>query len=675
MNRTPKRARARLALVVLASLTGAVQAAPAAARQGPSSSLERAAREPLRIDRHQDSGTVVFLSGKVESGADAAALADAPVETALAFLERHAEALGMRDAGAVLRPSPSRGTIVDELGLTHVRFEQHLNGIRVHGADVIVHFGAGGETVDAVNGEFVTGVHVSTVPALGPWRAARIARAIEPESELAADPELVVYTHRIDPDVDGERLAWLVTLVDEAAPARRLFVIDARTGAVLKTRDELCPARLRRVYDLSGATEGTGVLVRNEGWAPTADADVNAAYEYTGDAYDYFMQTFGRDSFDGAGAAIVSRVHYGTGLANAFWTGAELLFGDGMAADDIVVHEYVHALTEATANLIYEDESGALSEAYSDIFGEVVDQLNGSGTDTPGAAWLLGEDSPVGAFRDMADPPRLGQPDRVSTWRCTLSDNGGVHSNSGVMNKAAYLMAEGGTFNDVAVQGIGLDKMARAHYRALTLYLTPASTVLTHFAAVNRACFDLVDAGLLTPQEFAEANHALLAVEMNTFVLCDITCPVQQSVSSLPEAAPDETEFGLGRARIAGTAYRLRGRLSRTANGRRLVDLFYEHAGAVSRALATDAALARQASALLARLTPELESWLDGEEARPTPHLVALALAVSRRLEQLDPGSELALAVARERATLGLDGLGVRAAGEVWQALIGDARR
>jgi len=627
----------------------------AAVQSGPDS-LQRAALGPLRIDRHAGSDAVVFLSGRVSSGTDRLTLASAPAETALAFLDRHEDALGMRHAVAVLRPVAGSVT-VDELGMTHVRLEQHENGVRVFGAEVRVHYSADGESVTALNGDFVTGVHVSTVANIGPRRAVRIARSIEPDGVLWREPELVVYTNRIDPSVSGNHLAWLVMLVDETVPSRRLYVIDAHSTAVIKTRDELCSARNRRVYDLQGATEGPGVLVRSEGEGPTGDADVNAAYDYTGDAYDYFASLFGRDSFDDNCAAIVSRVHFGVEVFNAFWTGTDLIFGDGMTVDDIVAHEYSHAIIQHTADLIYQDQSGAMNEAYADIFGEAVDLINGSGTDTPATKWLLGEDSPRGAFRDMADPPRLGQPDKATLWKCTTADSGGVHTNSGVFNKAAVLMADGGTFNGFTVQGIGVEKMVRVHYRALTVYLTPASTLLANYLSLNQACLDLEGANGFTIADCAEVNRALLAVEMDTIVFCNVTCPIQNAVSVAP-GGPVE------RARLLLAAYRLRERLRGTPNGRRLVELYYEHAGEASTLLAGDEELGRLLAVLLARLTPVIEGATGdavGEGAEGTQrlsaHTVALTAALLRRFEEAAPNSDLARAIGNERDALGLDRL------------------
>src|SRR6185503_19191374 len=113
-----------------------------------------------------------------------------------------------------------------------------------------------------------------------------------------------------------------------------------------------------------------------------------------------------------------------------------------------------------SANLFYYMQSGALNESFSDIFGETVDLTDGRGDDSAGVRWLLGEDLPIGAIRDMKDPTNSGQPDRTGSplyvTDPSLGDVGGVHSNSGVNNKAAYLMVDGGAFNGYTIQSLGI---------------------------------------------------------------------------------------------------------------------------------------------------------------------------------------------------------------------------
>src|SRR5262249_1899458 len=146
---------------------------------------------------------------------------------------------------------------------------------------------------------------------------------------------------------------------------------------------------------------------------------------------------------------IVSSVHYcepsGCPLQNAFWDGTQMVYGTGFAsADDVVAHELTHAVTQYSANLIYFNQSGALNESFSDIFGETVDLLNGKGNDTAAVRWLIGEDLSIGAIRNMMNPGKFpfSDPERTSDphYVCpTFSDNGGVHTNSGVPNHAYAL--------------------------------------------------------------------------------------------------------------------------------------------------------------------------------------------------------------------------------------------
>ena len=219
-----------------------------------------------------------------------------------------------------------------------------------------------------------------------------------------------------------------------------LYVLDAHTGAILTSYNEIDTARNRQVYTTNHSQTLPGTLVRSEGGPATGDADADHAYQYLGDTHDYYFSRFGRDSYNAAGAAMKATVHYGTNYQNAFWNGVQMVFGDGFPIDDVTAHEMTHAVTENEANLIYQNQSGALNESFSDIFGEIIDMTNGAGNDTPPVAWLMGEDLPgIGAIRSLADPTLYGDPDRVSNYDCTTADNGGVHTNSGIPNKAAYL--------------------------------------------------------------------------------------------------------------------------------------------------------------------------------------------------------------------------------------------
>jgi hypothetical protein len=208
--------------------------------------------------------------------------------------------------------------------------------------------------------------------------------------------------------------------------------------------------------------------------------------------YDYFLENFGRNSYDDDGAAIISYADWKEGdkQNNAFWSGTFAGYGAGdgevygsWGAIDVVGHEISHGVTRHSARLVYQGESGALNESFSDIFGTAV-EFYAEGRDE--GDWLTGEDifKDFGALRSLKKPKTLSDPDTYlgKYWFDTESDhdNGGVHTNSGVQNHWFYLLTEGGSGeNDdgVAYQvaGIGLDDAAAVAYRNLTHYLLPDS--------------------------------------------------------------------------------------------------------------------------------------------------------------------------------------------------------
>jgi Zn-dependent metalloprotease len=224
---------------------------------------------------------------------------------------------------------------------------------------------------------------------------------------------------------------------------------------------------------------------RSEGGPPRNNVDIDRAYDYSGATYNFYSQNFGRDSIDGQGMELKSSVRVCLAnddcpYPNAFWDGTKMVYGQGFAAaDDVVGHELTHGVTERTSGLFYAYQSGAINESISDIMGEFVDQTySPAGTkDGPQYNWLLGEDLPIAAIRDMANPGRYGQPDsmvspqyfgeaRYPDDTTFPVDNGGVHYNSGVGNKAAYLMTAGGTFRNVTVTALGIPKVAQVWYLA-----------------------------------------------------------------------------------------------------------------------------------------------------------------------------------------------------------------
>ncbi|EAA5902104.1 M4 family metallopeptidase [Salmonella enterica] len=223
------------------------------------------------------------------------------------------------------------------------------------------------------------------------------------------------------------------------------------------------PGQLERdIYDAGQTQELPGLQVRHEGQPSNGDIAVDEAYNYLGITHDFFWKIYHRDSLDNKGLALTGTVHYGRDYQNAFWNGQQMVFGDGdgeifnrfTIAIDVVAHELTHGVTETEAGLIYFEQAGALNESLSDVFGSLVKQFHLQQT-AEQADWIIGEGLLAKGIngkglRSMAAPgtayddPLLGkdpQPAHMQDFIKTREDNGGVHLNSGIPNRAFYLAA------------------------------------------------------------------------------------------------------------------------------------------------------------------------------------------------------------------------------------------
>jgi Zn-dependent metalloprotease len=218
----------------------------------------------------------------------------------------------------------------------------------------------------------------------------------------------------------------------------------------------------RTIYDARNTPKLPGKLVRSEGAPPSKDIAVNEAYDGSGLTYDLYLNVYSRNSIDDRGMRLDSTVHYRREYDNAFWTGQQMVYGDGdgdlfqrfTIAVDVIGHELTHGVTQFEAGLSYQDQPGALNESMSDVFGSLVKQYGRKET-ADQADWLIGQGlftSNVNgvALRSMKEPgtayddPVLGkdpQPAHMRDYVQTTSDNGGVHINSGIPNKAFYEVA------------------------------------------------------------------------------------------------------------------------------------------------------------------------------------------------------------------------------------------
>jgi bacillolysin len=461
----------------------------------------------------------------------------------------------------------------DELGFTNVKLQQILKGVPVFGSVVTAHVDSNG-VLTAVSGEVApeldkkqvlkSGAKIKRSDALNK-ASADLAKKIgqAPVLEHEAKPEFVVYAK------DGEaKFAYAVEFEFlSPEPGNYQYFVDAQTGDILNSYNQLHEAKaspgvtsptgtntvgtgkgvlgdaksFNTVTNSSGSylvdrTRGNGIFTyngKNRTQTPgtlwlDADNVLNAAFDapavdahaYAAKTFDYYKNVHGRSSYDGNGAQLISTVHYGRNYNNAFWSGSQMVYGDGdgstfiplSGALDVIAHELTHAVTDTTADLVYQNESGAINESMSDIFGTLTEFHFNNNPD-----WLIGEDiytpgTAGDALRSMADPTLQGDPDHYSVRYTGTGDYGGVHINSGISNKAAYLLSNGGTHYGVSVAGIGNDKTGKIFYRTLTQYLTPNSTFSQYRAASVQAATDLYGA---SSSEVSSVKAAFTAVGVN----------------------------------------------------------------------------------------------------------------------------------------------------------------
>lgn len=526
----------------------AVAPAPLAARLG----------RDVTLVRRPGVGTPLQIRGEMLQARRPAAAsgADDELETAREFLRANRSLLLLADPDSELS---TRQRTQDELGYRHLKFEQRFRGLPVWPNELIVHLDR--ETsVYLMNGTFVPTPRLPTLkPVVSAKSALRIALAEAAGARPAktGEPELFVYA----PGTRPARLAWRV-VVSPSIMESWLVVIDAINGARL--------AKINQVHteDVAGSGVDSNGLNRDlrvwkEGttyylidtsksmYDPTSDPPdytktrgaifiydaqntppnsspsledatwffatstnpnswasphaISAAFGL-GWTFDYYEAAHGRNSLDGNGGSIYSLVRIGVDYQNAFWNDQEnaMCFGDGdnwPGSLDIVGHELTHGVTSNTADLVYQDQSGALNEAMSDVFGEMVELYTYGSTD-----FLIGSDL-SDPLRNMSDPGAKGDPSKMSEFVTTESDSGGVHTNSGIINKAFYNLSFG--LNG----GIGASDAERIFYRALTTHLTQNSQFLDARLACIQAAREIFGASSTQAQRTAQAFDSVEILE------------------------------------------------------------------------------------------------------------------------------------------------------------------
>ena len=376
-------------------------------------------------------------------------------------------------------------------GRSYVRYKQMYSGLEVFAAEMIVQVNATGG-IDAVISDIMrdTGAldtkKISLEPRLNALTAQEkgiqfLSEQYEKHKFEASEPALMIYA----PDVVGNsgepQLVWQMEVRNVGEPlVKENVFIDAHSGEIAFHYSLVCNVMTRRIYNYV-----SGFWYDEQTEWPTGITDVDLAYDYLGDFYDFYMGEHGRDSYDNNGGWLVAYVRYPPFPYHLQWYDTALVIEEGYVADDVVGHEFTHLVTRYESQLITNSgESGAIAEAFCDMWGEWIDQTNGDGNDAPDVKWRLAEDwpQPYGPVRGMKNPPDYNcsewyvscntqHPDyykRPGYWYDGEDGDHFAHHNNGVGNKLCYLLTDGDTFRGYVVTGMGIEKTADLFYECQT---------------------------------------------------------------------------------------------------------------------------------------------------------------------------------------------------------------
>ncbi|MCC6462301.1 MAG: M4 family metallopeptidase, partial [Saprospiraceae bacterium] len=469
----------------------------------------------------------------------------------------------------------------DAMGFVHYRYQQYHQGVKVDGAEWLMHTQNG--YVRTMNGKLVRGLRATVQTKLSAEEA--IAKALahipaqrymwevasaeallkrvdkDPNATFYPKPELVLVDPGFQRDPERFTLAWSMVVYAERPQTQKQVYVNAQDGKMLSElellHDQNTPGQAQTkysgvreiitdsidvgLYRLVETTRGGGIetynlyqttdhgsaldfLDEDNVWnnvTPEKDEVATDAHWGAEMTFDYYFHKHNRSGIDGNNMPLISYVHYDYFWSNAQWTGKWAQFGDGdgnswnpLTSLDVVGHEFTHGVTGNSAKLRYLNESGALNESFSDIFGTAIEFY----ADPEHADWLVGEDFVISGppLRNMANPKQEDNPDtyKGEFWVSTTADNGGVHTNSGVQNYWFHLLSVGGSgTNDQSdsytVAGIGLDSAAAIAYRNLNYYLVQLSDYADAREGSLQAAEDLYGICSTPVTETAKAWYAV----------------------------------------------------------------------------------------------------------------------------------------------------------------------
>ena len=304
--------------------------------------------------------------------------------------------------------------------------------------------------------------------------------------------------HHVASKGSAKQRAWALKTLesDHGMRLMRATYQLMETGAHKALLTASPPVKQRTIYDASNGESLPGRSVRSEGGDPVADVAVNEAYDGLGATFDFYQQAYARNSIDDEGLHLDATVHYKERYDNAFWNGQQMVFGDGdgtlfnrfTIAVDVIGHELTHGVTGDEVNLVYLGESGALNESVSDVFGSLVKQFRMKQT-ADQADWLIGAGLLAAGVKGVAlrslaapgtayDDPVLGkdsQPAHMKDYVHTSADSGGVHTNSGIPNRAFHLAA-------TRIGGYAWEKAGRIWYETVRDKQLKNTADFRHFA-------------------------------------------------------------------------------------------------------------------------------------------------------------------------------------------------
>ncbi|MFN2144746.1 MAG: thrombospondin type 3 repeat-containing protein [Anaerolineales bacterium] len=422
-------------------------------------------------------GFPAFVSGRVPvSGQNAG-------ERALDFLNTYKD--------LYLSTNPDLDLKIRSVGGTDgqdVTFYQTYKDIPVFGAEMVINLDE--EEVYATYGQMLTEISLEITPDITHQQAEEIARTSlnAPDVKILGDSELMIFDPSLlDQVTPDPHLAWRVAT---GQPANAMTFVDAHTGEVLfqygLTLDALDLDFKDANYTDNVACYFLSIddqTIGDEyGLDPAyiTDVDADNGYWNSIDTYTFYNDTFGRDSYNGTGGGIEVYVHANVDNAQFTGWGCNIIeFRDGWVSWDVMVHEFTHGVINSTSGLVYANQSGALNEGYSDLMAYLADS----------ADFTLAEDrtSGMGAIRDISNPRRFGDPDRFMNYAMLATDNGGVHTNSGILNKIGYLIANGGDHNTWTIRGLGNSAMGDLFYSVMISLPSSANFMTARNATVARA--------------------------------------------------------------------------------------------------------------------------------------------------------------------------------------------